>query len=105
MGEDSNHKNDTWMRMKVAIVEDGIRKYKDFSEQIETTKASCANRRNAEKFSSAKSHIQKVVHDCQSKTATAGQSSSIYIPFRAKRYMYAEYEVCHQSKSHCNGLI
>lgn len=95
MGEDSNHKNETWMRMKVAIVEDGICKYKDYSDRT-ATKASCANRRNAEKFSSAKSHIQKVVHDCHSTTATSGQSSSIYIPFRAKRYMYAEYEVRRQ---------
>jgi uncharacterized protein (DUF885 family) len=97
MGADSKHKNDTWMKMKVAMVVDNICRFEDLPLAF-NKRAGYANRRLADKFLSAKSHIQKVIHDCQSKTATAGQSSSIYIPFRAKRYIYAEYEVRHYSK-------
>lgn len=95
MDAGSSHKNDTWMKMKLALVNDGITKFEDLPLAFNkrAARAGCANRRLAEKFSSAKAHIENVIRDCQSNTATAGQSSSIYIPFRAKRYMYAEYQV------------
>ena len=91
MGPDSRHKNDIWRDMKNKVVATKGQRRGDTDPQ--SLRALSSVRRCATKYGNAHAHICKVVHDCQSSTPVHGESSSIYIPFRAQKFLFAEYQV------------